>query len=779
MTIEVEFRIRDPVATGRLFFRYLLLKYGLGPSDSVKDVVYVSKKEDGIRVVTDEKKTSAMKMKKESLFSQQTNSVKLSVSRETDITVSSFEPVWDDLSKAENYFVRHRERYVHPIDPSFGLFLHLTKINENKYEIEVEKEYTDEEWAEQSMETYLEHMVERFELWYQTEFRQPLNILTEFLRNFNGNNDFTTRSQPVGDLDRSVISQPRDIEKADFITDENGKRGISEGYTLTIKGNGVTAILYLSKKHQALCRISPSGTFQIITTDIRKVTDDFIIIGEFFEKENLIDETFPATGHVLSGNKVATSGDGPTAEIGLFTPFDMLFSSTHPNIKSHPNHLERLDLATQMLNRNKHWMERFLNIYFKDFLPIGKTPESFSRAYRKIKAQNHPFGNDGMILTPTYTAHNPPLVKKERRIGVSPETLKIKPWEELTLDFRVDIMEKSFFTSGSIVSYKGTKKYPFQSSVMVDWTSFPVLSYDYIAEVRPVRIKKGEVQLSFSRLREDKETPNSTTTANNVWRKINEPFEESLFLATDFSRLRFQNNRIKRQLIESVPKGSIVVDIGMGEGGDIFKYDKIAHTVLCVEPDEINRNNFLERLSKASHELTTRFITLPGYGQDSDKIADALSLILSEMDRKRPVVVASMFSLTFFWENRKTLEEFQETLRKIENLSPGAEFIFFTVEGKRFLNYFDESPEKKIRNHGFRANYNPDPKYGVGIPGSVKIEIYDTIVRRQREFLVDLDDLTILKDLKIEEGVIESYLSKDEQKYGQCSVYGRARIKSK
>lgn len=749
MTIEVEFRIHDPIATGRLFFRYLLSKYGLDHSNCEKDVVYVSKKEDGIRIVTDEKKTSAIKIKKESLFTQQTNSVKLSVACETEIPISSFEPVFDDLSKVENYLVRHRERYIHPIDPSFGLFLHLTKINENKYEIEVEKEYTDEEWKEQSMETYLEQMVGRFELWYTTEFRQPLLILTDFLQIFNG---YAKKGLLVGDLDRNVISQPRDIEKADFITDDNGKKGLAEGYTITVKGNGVTAMFYLSKKHRAFCKISPSGTFQIVTTDIPSVTNDFIVIGEFFEKEN------------------------------IFTPFDMLFSSTRPNIRSHPNHVERLDLAYKMLNQNKHWIEKFFKLYFKDFIPIGKTPESFSRAYRKVKVQEYPFGNDGMILTPTYAAHNPPLIKKERRIGISPETLKIKPWEELTLDFRIcgaiDPSEKAFFVNGSIVPYQGTKKYPFQSSTMVDWASFPTLPYDYIAEVGPIRVKKGKVQLSFSRLREDKETPNSITTANNVWRKINEPFEESLFLATDFSRLRFQNNRIKRQLIESIPKGAIVVDIGMGEGGDIFKYDKIAHTVLCVEPDEINRNNFLERLSKAGSELTTRFITLDGYGQESDKIANALRKIIGTMDRKRPVVVASMFSLTFFWENRKTLNEFQDTLRQIGNISPGAEFIFFTVEGKRFLNYFNEYPDKKIRNHGFRANYNPDPKYGVGIPGNVKIEIYGTIVRLQREFLVDLDDLTILKDIEIKEGVIEPYLSKDELRYGQCSVYGRAKIKS-
>jgi hypothetical protein len=65
---------------------------------------------------------------------------------------------------------------------------------------------------------------------------------------------------------------------------------------------------------------------------------------------------------------------------------------------------------------------------------------------------------------------------------------------------------------------------------------------------------------------------------------------------------------------------------------------------------------------------------------------------------------------------------------------------------------------------------------GVGIPGKVKVHLPGTIVKPQREYLVDLDDLKCLKDMKVSEGVIEDYLTIEETRYGRCSVFGHARI---
>lgn len=123
------------------------------------------------------------------------------------------------------------------------------------------------------------------------------------------------------------------------------------------------------------------------------------------------------------------------------------------------------------------------------------------------------------------------------------------------------------------------------------------------------------------------------------------------------------------------------------------------------------------------------------------------------------------------------LNLFKKTLSEISRYSHGATFYFFTVEGTRFLKYFEKN-NNKINGSGLRAEYDSTAKkYGVGIKGKVKIEISKSIVRPQREFLVDLSDLSdTISNIKVKEGIIEKYLTEDEKNYGQCSVYGSARI---
>lgn len=718
-----------------LFVSFLRKKYEYYLIDKISDTVYGF--QDRVRYIQSDDNLN--KMEKNVIMEKKFPDRKFSISTEAPTLKRDYK-----LKDANSVRKRFREVYSLPSD----IELHITRINDMTYEVEVEKELdiNEEDWEENN-ESILDEFQSNFDAFFNEIeiYNKALNI---FLQKFNG-----SIKAPIGIMNRSVIAKPRDIEKEDFIT-EKGK-GLPEGYTLTIKGNGIPIILYFRGRH--LFMISPYVYFRLLKELKKDFTEEFMIIGEYIED---------------------SVKDSP-----IFAPFDILHWSRHKDIRNHPNHLERLDIAFDILERNsKDIIGNSLQIFRKDFIPIGKTPTSFAKAYVKIRDKSYPFGDDGMILTPTYHAQNKPLPKTmKRQISCWPEVLKIKPWHELSIDFVVDTMKREVYTSCETKPYKGSFKFSFEAKSVIDWESIPKEMNHKIVELIPIRIPKSEDKaldfvLRFSRERTDKDEPNHQSTVDRVWAKIRDPLEEKVFLAKDLSRLRFQNNRVKKELISTIPKKSIVVDIGSGFGGDIFKYNNIADVVICIEPDTKNRTELLNRLKIAKDSLKTRYEVLSCGGEDTETIMETFRPIRNSLPNSQ-VVISSMLSLTFFWKNKSYLNLFKKTLKEISKYSNGALFYFYTIEGNRFKKYLEENGNK-IKNSAFRALYDPDATdYGVGIPGRLKIEIFDSIVTLQREYLVDLMDLNdIMKDLTFKDGKIEDYLTEDETKYAQCHVYGTAYI---
>lgn len=756
MIYELEVRLYGLFCSD-LFISFLRKKYQDHLTDKISDTVYSFS--DRVRYIQSDDSVSLQKMEKFTLYEKRLTDRKFSVSTEAPTQKTDFK-----LKNAEN--VRNRYREVYTLDS--GIEMHITKINNLSYEVEVEQEIdlSEEDWDENN-ESILDSFQNKFDTFFE-EINLYARHLNTFLKVFNDvdrHPDKHHRSKiPIGTMSRNVIAKPRDIEKEDFIT-EKGK-GLPEGYTLTIKGNGIPIILYFKKRY--LFFIIPYVSFTLMKELKQDFQEEFMIIGEYIDKKS--------------------------SKSSIFAPFDILHWSRHKDIRNHPNHLERLDIAFDILNRNsKDIIGDSLHVFRKDFIPIGKTPSSFAKAYMKIKDKSYPFGNDGMILTPIYHPQNVPLpreAKGKQQLSKWPEVCKIKPWNELSVDFVVDIEKKEVYTSCETKPYKGSFKFPFDAKSVIDWSSIPPEMNNKIVELYPVRMTSTEDQISdpnksesdlnfvlrFSRERTDKDEPNHQSTVDRVWAKIRDPLEERVFLAKDLSRLRFQNNRIKKMLIGTIPKKSIVIDIGTGFGGDIFKYNNIADIVICIEPIDRNRTELLNRLRIAKSSLKTRFEVLSCGGEDTETIMEAFKPIRNSLPDAQ-VVVSSMLSLTFFWKNAAYLDLFKNTLKSISKYSNGALFYFYTIEGNRFKKYLEEN-DNKIKNSAFRASYDSSAtEYGVGIPGRLKIEIYDTIVSLQREYLVDLTDLNdVLTDVVIKDGKIENYLTEDESNYAHCHVYGTAKI---
>ena len=775
---EFEVRFRG-IYTSYLFTEFLKDLFKDNLVENRKDISYIF--DDNIRYI-ENSDGNIIKMQKNQLEVRQESFYKYTVSEEIKLDVEENIDIKGDDFKRSNPIVRSRSRDVYIFEDNVQL--HITKVNE-KYEVELELESNNISDATKFWVSF-----ERFK-----EFITPHSFnLKDFLRFFNDEEDPKDPRNPMSFakgfpktyMDSKVIDRPRDIHKKDFktlkdkTTGKNGEikdrlKGIPEGYTLTIKGNGVPILLYQIKGF--LYMISTAGKyFRLVNENSAfKSSESYIIIGEYFEESG--------------------------ADIGpIFAPFDILHYSREANIRYIPDHLKRMEIAKDIISRNKSIYDGIFQIYFKPFIKVGDTPESFAKAYLKIQKYKYPFGNDGLILTPIYTPHNNGEYRAGDTLSKKPSTCKIKPWHELSIDFRVDIKTEEVFASTASHAYKGSTKNIFDSKINVDWSTIPSHLDEKILELRPEKRSnpagipediKDSVIFVYSRHRDDKIAPNKLSVVNDVWDLINENIPETLYTGKDFLRLRQQNNKVKSDLISSIPKKSIVVDIGFGAGGDIDKYNGAVDIVIGVEPDESRRQKLYKRLEEAKSRLTTRFIVVKSGGEDIDEIMKELIPVMKSYPHAN-VAVVSMLSLTFFWKNRKMLDKLETTLKTIAReaftVSGGSSinstyFYFYTVEGNRFLKYFKEDPNDstslKIANYGIEARYDPTAvKYGVGIPGKVRLKIIDsvTVTETQTEFLVVLEDLKCLQGLEYQTGLIESYLTKEEHAYGQTHVYGKAKI---
>lgn len=554
----------------------------------------------------------------------------------------------------------------------------------------------------------------------------PWSVVNETINKITGSTD-----------SRSSLARPENLTR-EYIADHL----LLQEHVISVKVDGFTGVLIIEGGSAALCRLGEDA--KIVHGNPSSAifsTNASVMVGEIVERESSDEQEV------------------------LFYPFDLI------NAKSHNlDYMERLKGIRKV--RESLGEMKNVKIVLKSFCRVGSTRESLASVFEKIMtgAKTMPVPTDGVIFT---SLKSPPW-------GVSlPSILKWKPWEKLTIDFKIDDHHHH-----RLMVFDGAS---------ATHVPFPVKDLkihgvpddigDKVVEMAPVREEDGSISFTFVRFREDKSHANSMKTASNVWKDIKNPIPESTLLGKDLSMLFFVTNIMKKNIIGKIPRGAIVVDIGSGKGGDLMKYEHqgVSH-VIAVEPNEENRTFMEERLKLV--KTKTQWTVVPCGGEDTDIITEALKKVLEAVkssSQARPAVWASMMlSMSFFWKDEDTLDSLKETLSAICELSGGLlPLVFCTVEGQRVkkLLLSSSSSDGGIDTDVLKMSFTEDSSRGVGIKGVVSVDIPGSIVKNQTEYLVDLKDLGVDE----EEAPLNTFaeiphylkcLTKLEQEYALTTVSG-------
>lgn len=258
--------------------------------------------------------------------------------------------------------------------------------------------------------------------------------------------------------------------------------------------------------------------------------------------------------------------------------------------------------------------------------------------------------------------------------------------------------------------------------------------------------KVGASYLRAKKIRSDKIHGNSAKTANDNWQLFHEPITEEDLKGETLFFIRRYHNQIKRQLLELLPTGLNLLDIGGGYGQDIWKWGKFKK-IISLEPDADNRKKFEKRVKENVEGNSGNIKILPLGGENTKEISrNVLEIVGDKVD-----VITLMLSLTFFWKDEDMLNSLVKTIK--ENLKPGGHILYLTLNGQAVESMMDpiwgdrklDNPwvEKSIYMKLYPKESGKGRRLDVKLEGTIVggKSSEDKGTGYQVEYLVNMDDL--------------------------------------
>jgi len=424
---------------------------------------------------------------------------------------------------------------------------------------------------------------------------------------------------------------------------------------------------------------------------------------------------------------------------------------------------------------NKKWLElapnlisdpSILGVDYKPSWLINNVAEFFSHTRRLLaEIPNLPYPEDGLMYIPVDVIYNPrsndiPISK--RQLTEVPDTCKWKPPSKITIDFVIQwnlgeqsLLLKSGQRSASgrveLTEFTGSPDSSAGNEHMITTSPPAVDVSNALLHPGGAPLPSGTVvefawdeqlaRLVPQRIRFDKPGPNMLDVAQDNWEVLRDPLTAEDITGTTLKLAFKYHSKLKRDLFRAARQpgqNMTILDIGSGRGGDIDKWRLLGGKVVAVEPNADNRSVLQDRLISAGLQDQVRIIA--STGEDSATITQAVRQWLGGPAD----VISIMLSLSFFWESHEHLAALVQTI--IHNIKPDGQVLFFTIDGDSVQQLFEPTFGGQVRSDIMLANgrfvlHAPPTRLGLG--RMLEIDIPNTIMGRQQEYLVMLDDLTL------------------------------------
>lgn len=403
---------------------------------------------------------------------------------------------------------------------------------------------------------------------------------------------------------------------------------------------------------------------------------------------------------------------------------------------------------------------------FYAFETLGDMSEACEAAIASCNDYDH----DGLIFMPDEApyflqAFRQPL--KARSLSSMPDVVKWKPADRLTVDLRV--------SGGKVyalndVLFEGTK-FGKWSGLFVTAAPDPTVvtclpdCENVIVEfaVKLSTTRHGMYDLMVVNIRRDRLRPNSIEVVEDTWNDSIRPIDDATLFKQDgsFQLVRLAQSQQKTfaygrmssvvqgfagfASVLSSSRGSCLIDIGSGRGGDLSKWSVLTSanvgTVVAIEPDV---TNYVELCSRIKRSTTSSFqqqqqvIPFNLSVQDEDQIHRLLTENL--IDKNKVHAVSLMLVASFLWDPSK--RDLATLARLVDRVSSDqACFCLYTINGHKVRLLLDARADGSVKLGPVHISYaDSTTKQRVVVRWDSSV---DTILseNEQEEWLVYPEDL--------------------------------------
>ncbi len=561
-------------------------------------------------------------------------------------------------------------------------------------------------------------------------------------------------------IDKDVLVEARNIKKADIVY--GGIVGNPDtSYVVTFKADGLRKMLIIH--HTGIWLVYPPKEYNLLL--LASSSPAVKHIAEQFSGIVLDGELIDGTPLYLAFDCLSFIG---TATGGKKIPANIY-------IQQQPYPVRRKAVEGIVNVINKAASADVLSVQTKEIAYLDDYETFFDTMGKFLDMRAElPYEEDGLIFTPVNTVYNPKsqdlkvtydrqgrkkIIKrplKDRVLTRLPDVCKWKEAKQLTIDFALNWFinsrgEKDLQllayddVAGKMVPFTGDRTHPLapemidkDNELTINAPVDTVVEYEWIDALglfRPYRI------------RHDKPGPNRLSVALTNWADIMDPITAEDLRGNTLAFVFPYHNRIKRLLYDTMEKGSNILDIGSGRGGDIGKWISLQDRtqkdptglIVAVEPNDDNREELVRRLR--TYKMGQRVEVVATGGEDTVGITEAVKSFV----KKRVDAITLMLSLSFFWQSGYHLEALINTV--IYNVKPGGRVYYFTIDGDAVEELFEEVGDDDIEISTARMHIYPkpdDPFYGRPLDFTLYKSVGKASIvgEKQREYIVYLADLT-------------------------------------